>query len=74
MIKYIHTYTYRFAFVEFEERRDAEEAFENYQGFSVEGRRLKLDWDIGLSKKDTRRPGPPPPDDYRGPPANSSRR
>ncbi|CAO3621732.1 unnamed protein product [Cunninghamella blakesleeana] len=62
-----------FAFVEFEERRDAEEVFENFQGFNVEGRRLKLDWDIGLSKKDTRRPGPPP-DDYRGPPGNSSRR
>ncbi|KAL1936183.1 hypothetical protein VTP01DRAFT_317 [Rhizomucor pusillus] len=41
-----------FAFVEFEDRRDAEDAFDKYHGFSVEGRRLKLDWDIGLSKKD----------------------
>ncbi|KAI8092876.1 uncharacterized protein BX664DRAFT_328365 [Halteromyces radiatus] len=44
-----------FAFVEFEERHEAQEALDNYQGFSVEGRRLKLDWDIGLDRKDTRR-------------------
>ncbi|KAI8340789.1 hypothetical protein BC941DRAFT_418185 [Chlamydoabsidia padenii] len=69
-----------FAFVEFEERRDAQEAMDNFQGFSVEGRRLKLDWDIGLNKKDTRR-APPPSDDYgnsnnhtrtRSPPSSSS--
>jgi RNA recognition motif-containing protein len=35
---------YSFAFVEFEERRDAEDAFEKFDGFSVEGRRLRLDW------------------------------
>lgn len=33
-----------FAFVEFEDRRDAEEAFEKFDSFSVEGRRLRLDW------------------------------
>ncbi|KAI8349452.1 hypothetical protein EDC96DRAFT_307521 [Choanephora cucurbitarum] len=33
-----------FAFVEFEERRDAEDAYEKFDGFSVEGRRLRLDW------------------------------
>lgn len=33
-----------FAFVEFEDRRDAEDAFEKFDGFSVEGRRLRLDW------------------------------
>ncbi|KAI7871340.1 hypothetical protein BDF14DRAFT_1936163 [Spinellus fusiger] len=44
-----------FSFVEFEDRRDAEDAFDKFQGFSVEGRRLKLDWDIGLSKKDNYR-------------------
>ncbi|KAF9585889.1 hypothetical protein BGW38_000202 [Lunasporangiospora selenospora] len=41
-----------FAFVEFEVRKDAEEAMEKYNGFDVDGRRLKLDWDIGLGKKD----------------------
>ncbi|KAG0054598.1 hypothetical protein BGZ83_010895 [Gryganskiella cystojenkinii] len=41
-----------FAFVEYEDRRHAEEAKEQYNGFDVEGRRLKLDWDIGLGKKD----------------------
>ncbi|KAI8885043.1 RNA-binding domain-containing protein [Backusella circina FSU 941] len=61
-----------FAFVEFEERQDAEEAYSKFDGFSVEGRRLRLDWDIGLSKKDENRPptrrGPssgPPLDDPR---------
>ncbi|ORZ12666.1 hypothetical protein BCR42DRAFT_75165 [Absidia repens] len=52
-----------FAFVEFEHRHEAQEAFDNYQGFSVGGRRLKLDWDIGLNKKDNRRP--PRSEDYR---------
>ena len=33
-----------FAFVEFEDRRDAEDAFDKYDGFTVEGCRLKLDW------------------------------
>ncbi|CAO3699000.1 unnamed protein product [Rhizopus microsporus] len=60
-----------FAFIEFEDRRDAEDAFEKFDGFSVEGRRLRLDWDIGLSKKEQHRParrstnGPPPMDDPR---------
>jgi RNA recognition motif-containing protein len=44
-----------FAFVEFEDRRDAEDAFDKYNGTNVEGRRLKLDWDIGLGKKDQHR-------------------
>lgn len=33
-----------FAFVEFDQRREAEDAFERLDKFSVEGRRLKLDW------------------------------
>ncbi|KAI9481698.1 MAG: hypothetical protein EXX96DRAFT_595369 [Benjaminiella poitrasii] len=33
-----------FAFIEFEDRRDAEEAYDKFDGFSVEGRRLRLDW------------------------------
>jgi len=48
-----------FAFVEFEERRDAEDAFDKFDGFSVEGRRLKLDWDVGIDKKEDRRPPRP---------------
>lgn len=45
-------FSHRFAFVEYEDRKNAEEAMEKYNGFDVEGRRLKLDWDIGLGKKD----------------------
>ncbi|TPX30565.1 hypothetical protein SmJEL517_g05904 [Synchytrium microbalum] len=41
-----------FSFVEFEDRRDAQDAFEKVQGFPVDGRKLKLDWDVGLQKKD----------------------
>jgi len=39
------------AFVEYEDRRDAEDAFERFQGYSLEGRRLRIDWDIGIDKK-----------------------
>ncbi|KAJ3039832.1 hypothetical protein HDV00_011741 [Rhizophlyctis rosea] len=64
-----------FAFVTYEERRDAEDAKVKYDGFTIEGRRLKLDWDVGQEKKDEikgidRRPRdggdvppPPPPGD-----------
>ena len=37
--------------MDFEDRRDAEAAFEKYTGFQVEDRRLKLDWDVGRDKK-----------------------
>ncbi|CDH50737.1 hypothetical protein RO3G_16588 [Lichtheimia corymbifera JMRC:FSU:9682] len=67
-----------FAFVEFDQRREAEDAFERLDKFSVEGRRLKLDWDIGLKKKDEYRgrrfqdrerlPPPRSPDRYASPP------
>jgi len=40
-----------YAFVEFEDRRDAEDAFERFDGYVIEGRRLRLDWDIGLERK-----------------------
>ncbi|KAF9971064.1 hypothetical protein BGZ73_006025, partial [Actinomortierella ambigua] len=45
-----------FAFVEFDDRKDAEDAMEKFNGFDVDGRRLKLDWDIGLTKKDIKPP------------------
>ena len=55
--------------MQFEDRRDAEEAYERYNSqytqkadclllmqsrfnnYNLEGRRLRLDWDIGLNKK-----------------------
>jgi len=40
-----------YAFVTFSDRRDAEEAFNKFQGFVLEGRRLRIDWDVGLEKK-----------------------
>jgi len=42
-----------YAFVEFEDRRDSEEAFDKFSGYAIEGRKLRLDWDIGLDKKQT---------------------
>jgi len=40
-----------YGFVEFENRQDAEVAFEKYQGLDIEGRRLRIDWDLGIEKK-----------------------
>ena len=40
-----------YAFVEFEHRRDAEDAFDRYNGYDFDGRRLRIDWDVGLDKK-----------------------
>jgi len=40
-----------YGFVEFEERRDAEEAILKYDGLDIDGRKLRLDWDIGIEKK-----------------------
>jgi len=50
-----------YAFVTFNDRRDAEDGFKKFQGYTLEGRRLRLDWDIGLDKKTKyreRRPSP----------------
>ena len=44
--------------MDFEDRRDAEAAFEKYTGFQVEDRRLKLDWDVGRDIKGTTERGP----------------
>ncbi|KNC77044.1 hypothetical protein, variant [Sphaeroforma arctica JP610] len=40
-----------FAFVTFEDRRDAEDAFDDLQGENIDGRRIRLDWDAGLRNK-----------------------
>ncbi|KAH3764524.1 RNA-binding motif protein, X-linked 2 [Pelomyxa schiedti] len=40
-----------YAFVEFEDRRDAADALAKYNGYDIEGRRLRIDWDIGLQTK-----------------------
>ncbi|KAH3759002.1 RNA-binding motif protein, X-linked 2 [Pelomyxa schiedti] len=40
-----------YAFVEFEDRRDAADAISKYNGYDIEGRRLRIDWDIGLQTK-----------------------
>eukprot|EP01134_Creolimax_fragrantissima_P005373 CFRG5373T1 len=46
-----------FAFVTFEDRRDAEDAYDELNGENVDGRRIRLDWDAGLRNK-TRIPPP----------------
>lgn len=42
----------RFAFVSFEQRLDAEDASFKYNGYMLEGRKLRIDWDIGVERKD----------------------
>ncbi|KAI9016076.1 hypothetical protein DFJ74DRAFT_679428 [Hyaloraphidium curvatum] len=46
-----------FAFVEFEERKDAEDAFDKYDGYKLDGRSMRLDWDVGREKKEGSRGG-----------------
>ncbi|KAJ3304765.1 hypothetical protein HDV03_002306 [Kappamyces sp. JEL0829] len=63
----IDRYTQRnkgFAFVTFEERADAEEAKAKFEGVAVEGRKLRIDWDVGREKKEALRP---PRDSYGAP-------
>lgn len=40
-----------FAFVEFENRRDAEDAYDKYRGCTLGGRAIRIDWDVGKEKK-----------------------
>ena len=40
-----------FAFVQFESRRDAEDAYDHYYGTTIEGRRVRVYWDVGLNAK-----------------------
>lgn len=48
-----------FAFVDFEQKLDAEDAFYKYNNYNIEGRTLRLDWDIGVDRK-THLKVPPP--------------
>ena len=47
----------RFAFVTFEERVDAEDAKAKYESYQVEGRTLRIDWDVGFERKKGAQPG-----------------
>ncbi|KYQ88887.1 hypothetical protein DLAC_10696 [Tieghemostelium lacteum] len=40
-----------YAFVEYENKEDANNAFQVFQTQEVEGRRLRLDWDLGIDAK-----------------------
>eukprot|EP01009_Symbiontida_sp_KSa7_P003995 NODE_1975_length_524_cov_300.490526_g1610_i0.p1 GENE.NODE_1975_length_524_cov_300.490526_g1610_i0~~NODE_1975_length_524_cov_300.490526_g1610_i0.p1 ORF type:complete len:166 (-),score=31.12 NODE_1975_length_524_cov_300.490526_g1610_i0:26-493(-) len=40
-----------FAFLEYEDQRDAMRAMEKWQGRELDGRRLRIDWDPGLQAK-----------------------
>ena len=50
-VDHIRRHNRGFAFVEFEERRDAEDALAKYQGYVTEGRTLRIDWDVGSERK-----------------------
>eukprot|EP01122_Echinamoeba_exundans_P017871 TRINITY_DN981_c0_g1_i1.p1 TRINITY_DN981_c0_g1~~TRINITY_DN981_c0_g1_i1.p1 ORF type:complete len:216 (+),score=37.97 TRINITY_DN981_c0_g1_i1:967-1614(+) len=65
-----------YAFVEFADRRDAEAAYDKFRDYSLDGRRLRVDWDVGLDKKSRdRRSRSPPRRDRRSrsPPRRRSR-
>jgi len=40
-----------FAFIDFEQKLDAEDAYYKYNNYTIEGRTLRLDWDIGVDRK-----------------------
>ncbi len=39
------------AFIEYEERRDAEEAMYRMRGVRFDGRNIRLDWEYGTGRK-----------------------
>lgn len=45
-------YFHSFAFVQWEDRKDAEDALKAINGRSMDGRELRLDWDVGLETKE----------------------
>jgi len=49
-----------YCFISFEDRRDAEDAYDKYQGYNLDGRRLRIDWDAGLERKQQSRGDRPP--------------
>ncbi|EGG15976.1 RNA-binding region RNP-1 domain-containing protein [Cavenderia fasciculata] len=51
-----------FAFIEFENKADADEAYKTYSTTDVDGRKLRLDWDVGLNKKQDLKGLSKPPD------------
>ena len=48
-----------FAFVEYEVRKDADDAFAKYDGYMLEGRALRLDWDVAGERRSNPAPAPP---------------
>eukprot|EP00002_Diphylleia_rotans_P016718 TRINITY_DN324_c0_g1_i23.p1 TRINITY_DN324_c0_g1~~TRINITY_DN324_c0_g1_i23.p1 ORF type:complete len:203 (+),score=19.26 TRINITY_DN324_c0_g1_i23:61-669(+) len=71
-----------FGFIDFEDRRDAEEAFSSMNGKDLDGRSLRLDWDLPLQTKETprgrdrsnsRSPSPPRRPGRRSPSRSRSR-
>lgn len=52
-----------FCFVHFENKANAEEALARYHEAEVEGRKLRIDWDVGRDRKESSGSlsGPPPP-------------
>lgn len=53
-----------FAFLEFEARENAEEAKNMFAGYPVDGRKLRIDWDVGREKKEVVKQVYEPRDSY----------
>jgi len=65
-IDHVRRHNRGFSFVEFEERRDAEDALAKYQGYTIEGRVLRIDWDVGSDRKPSSGPSGSVADSYGG--------
>ncbi|KAI8910790.1 hypothetical protein EDD86DRAFT_246161 [Gorgonomyces haynaldii] len=65
-----------FAFVAFSQREDAATAKSKFDQYNIQGRRIRIDWDIGRDRKDTLKtttPSYPEGDDRREPPRDQPR-